>query len=265
MYDLFKRDITYLRISVTDKCNLRCFYCMPPEGVPLKKHEDFLSMEDIASIVKDSVHIGIRKVRLTGGEPLVKKGIVDLVGRIKTIPGIDTLGMTTNGVLLDQYGEDLRRAGLDSINISLDTLDPERYRYITRIGDIRHVLAGIDTAVKLGFSVKMNTVVMDDTPEEDLEALRNFCRDHGISLQLINHYSLTSEKIDKYRFDRPPDCRECNRIRLTADGFLKPCLHSNVEIPVDMHNIEKSLREAVLAKPERGIVCTNRSMVEIGG
>ncbi|MBN2050746.1 MAG: radical SAM protein [Spirochaetales bacterium] len=265
MFDSYKRDITYLRVSVTDKCNLRCVYCMPADGVPPRKHSDFLSLEEIASVVRASTELGFRKVRLTGGEPLVKKGIVDLVGMIKSIPAVQVLGMTTNGVLLETFAEDLRRAGLDSVNISLDTLDPDRYRAVTRGGDIRCTLEGIEAAVSVGFAVKINTVVMEDTPAEDIDALNDFCRSKALSLQLINHYSLTREKLDRYRFDRPPDCRTCNRIRLTADGYLKPCLHSNLEIPVDRNNIVQSLRETVSAKPERGMTCTNRSMMEIGG
>jgi len=265
MYDLYNREITYLRISVTDKCNLRCIYCMPAEGVPRKKHTDVLSLEAIAEIVKASAALGIRKVRLTGGEPLVKKGITDLMRMIKEVPGIQTLGMTTNGILITEFGKRLKEAGLDSMNISLDTLEPERYRKLTRLGDIRHVLAGIDEAIRLQFPVKINMVVLDDTSDGEVEDMMNFCRQRNIKLQLINHYFLEKEKLDNYTFDRPPDCRECNRIRLTADGFLKPCLHSNIEIPVDMDDITACLKAAILAKPERGQVCTNRSMVEIGG
>lgn len=265
MYDLYNREISYLRISVTDKCNLRCIYCMPAEGVPRKKHDDLLSLEAVTAIVKAAAALGIRKVRLTGGEPLVRKGITDLTRMIKEIPGIQSLGMTTNGILIEKFGQGLKDAGLDSMNISLDTLDPERYGKLTRLGDIRHVLAGIDEAIRLQFPVKINMVVLDDTSNREIEEMRNFCRQKNIKLQLINHYSLEKEKLDNYIFDRPPDCRECNRIRLTADGFLKPCLHSNIEIPVDMADITGSLKSAILAKPERGQVCTNRSMVEIGG
>ena len=265
MYDSYDRQIDYLRISVTDKCNLRCVYCMPAEGVPLRGHEEMLSFEQIRAVVRAGVGLGITKVRLTGGEPLVKRGIVGLVKTIREVPGLRHLGMTTNGVLLEPLAAALRQAGLDSLNISLDTLNPERYRALTRCGEITRVLAGIEAARVQGFPIKINTVVLNDTPAEEISALREFCSQRSLTLQLINHYSLTEEKMDHYKFDRPPDCSKCNRIRLLADGHLKPCLHSDHEIPLDFGDLEASLRRAILSKPERGSVCSQRSMMEIGG
>jgi cyclic pyranopterin phosphate synthase len=265
MFDSYDRPIDYLRISVTDKCNLRCRYCLPAEGVPHRDHEEFLSLETMAEVVRAGVRLGLTKVRLTGGEPLVKRGIVALVGMIRAVPGVRHIGMTTNGVLLPRYAGPLRRAGLDSLNVSLDTLDPARYRQITRVGDIAQVLAGIEAARSAGFPMKINMVVLEDTGEESIEAMRNFCRGKGLTLQLINHYALGEAKLDSYSFDRPPKCRSCNKIRLLADGTLKPCLHSNEEIQLDPEHIEESLRRTILAKPERGDACTNRPMVEIGG
>ena len=269
MFDSYDREINYLRISVTDKCNLRCRYCMPAEGVPHRSHEEFLSLEQMAAVVRVGVRLGLTKVRLTGGEPLVKRGIVELVRLIREVPGVRHLGMTTNGVLLPRYADSLRRAGLDSVNISLDTLDPERYREITRVGDIRHVLKGIEAARRAGFPIKINMVVLEDTGPEEIAAMRRFCERRpgakGLTLQLINHYELGEEKLDRYCFDRPPRCSACNKIRLLADGTLKPCLHSNEEIKLDPEHIEESLRRTIAAKPERGDVCTNRPMVEIGG
>jgi cyclic pyranopterin phosphate synthase len=265
MFDSFDRPIDYLRISVTDKCNLRCRYCMPAEGVPPRNHEEFLSLEQITEVVRVGVRLGLTKVRLTGGEPLVKRGIVELVRMIREVEGVRHLGMTTNGVLLSRYAGPLRRAGLDSLNVSLDTLDPDRYREITRVGDIGRVLAGIQAARAAGFPMKVNMVVLEDTGVEAIEAMRRFCVERGLTLQLINHYALGEEKLDNYSFDRPPRCRACNKIRLLADGTLKPCLHSNEEIRLDPEHIEESLKRTILAKPERGEVCTNRPMVEIGG
>lgn len=265
MYDSYNRRIDYLRISVTDKCNLRCRYCMPEEGVPVRRHEDFLSFEQITAVVRAAVRLGVTKVRLTGGEPLVKRGIVELVGMIRGVEGLRQLAMTTNGTLLTRYAAPLKAAGLDSLNISLDTLDAQRYRHLTRVGDIRLVLAGIDAAVAEHFPVKINMVVLADTSAREIEELRRFCSERGLTLQLINHYDLTSEKRDQYHYDRPPRCEECNRIRLLADGTLKPCLHSDEEIPVDLADIEGSLLRTVARKPERGSVCTGRSMMEIGG
>ena len=265
MYDSYNRRITYLRISVTDKCNLRCRYCMPEEGVPIRRHEEYLSFEQITAVVRSAARLGVTKVRLTGGEPLVKRGIVELVAMIRSVEGLHQLAMSTNGTLLTRYAGPLKAAGLDSLNISLDTLDPERYRRITRVGDIRQVLAGIDAAVAEGFPVKINTVVLEDTSESEIEQMRRFCSGKGLKLQLINHYDLSAEKSDDYRYDRPPRCEECNRIRLLADGLLKPCLHSDQEIPVDFEDIEGSLLETVARKPERGTACTVRGMMEIGG
>ncbi|MGD9001732.1 MAG: radical SAM protein, partial [Anaerolineae bacterium] len=148
--DAYNRPISYLRISVTDRCNLRCIYCMPEEGVPWRPHDAVLRYEEIEIIVRAAAELGISKVRLTGGEPLVRLGIVDLVRQIARIPGIDDLAMTTNGVLLARYVRDLVDAGLHRVNISLDTLDAERFRRITRCGDLADVLAGIEAAQQAG-------------------------------------------------------------------------------------------------------------------
>jgi cyclic pyranopterin phosphate synthase len=265
MQDSFNRRIDYLRISVTDKCNLRCRYCMPEEGVPIRSHEEFLSFEQITAVVRVAVKLGVTKVRLTGGEPLVKRGIVDLVRMLRAVEGLKHLAMTTNGILLTRYASGLRTAGLDSLNVSLDTLDPQAFLRLTRGGDIRHVLAGIDAAVAQIIPVKINMVVLEDTLEAEIARMRRFCEDRGLALQLINHFALAEEKINEYVYDRPPRCGECNRIRLLADGTLKPCLHSDREIPIDLDDIEASLLKTVSAKPARGRACTGRSMMEIGG
>ncbi len=266
MLDRFNREITYLRISVTDKCNLRCTYCMPAEGILLKKHKEIMSFEDIVKTAEAAAALGIKKIRLTGGEPLVRKGIVDLVEMLSKVEGIEHLAMTTNGFFLDTMAKPLRKAGLNSVNISLDTLDPGRYKKITRIGEISSALRGIEAAREAGFEkIKINMVVMNDTSDEEIRDLRAFCRDRGLILQMINHYELSQEKVNAYTYDRPPKCSVCNRIRLTADGFLKPCLHSNQEIPLNMEDLQESIKKAILDKPANGQVCTNRSMVEIGG
>lgn len=266
MLDQYNREIHYLRISITDKCNLRCTYCMPEEGVPFKPHSAIMSFEEIVKVVEAAAELGINKIRLTGGEPLVRKDVVKLVRMIKAVKGIAHLGMTTNGVLLDKLAQPLKDAGMDSVNISMDTLDPVRYKEITRIGDISYTLKGIDAAITAGFEkIKINVVVMDNTPDYEIKDMQNFCDEKGLTLQLINHYDLSSEKKNTYKFDRPPKCAICNRIRLTADGILKPCLHSNQEIPVNPDDIISSLKQTILDKPENGSVCTNRNMIEIGG
>lgn len=148
MYDRFNRSINYLRLSVTDRCNLRCRYCMPEEGIRLLKHEDILTFDEIVEFTQIAVDNGITKVRITGGEPLVRKGIVSLVEMIADVRSIDDLSMTTNGILLAQFADDLFKAGLQRINISLDTVDPEKYSFITRTGNLSDVFRGIDAAKK---------------------------------------------------------------------------------------------------------------------
>ncbi len=266
MRDTFDRNITYLRISVTDKCNLRCTYCMPPEGVPYVPHRKLLRHEEIVAIVTEAVALGITKVRLTGGEPLVRRGIVELVRMIAGIPGIELIAMTTNGVLLPQFARPLKEAGLDRLNISLDTLDPDRYRQITLGGSLPDAIAGIDAAIAAGFSgTKINMVVLDDTSEAEIDRIAEFCRARNLILQRIAEYNLDEAKRDFVGVERPLPCRECNRIRLLSDGTIKPCLHSNIEIPVQRDNIRESLIEAIRRKPEYGTVCNNRGMMQIGG
>lgn len=265
MRDSYGRDITYLRISVTDRCNLRCRYCMPEEGIPLLGHNDILSYERITEVAAAAIKIGVRKIRLTGGEPLARKGIVQLVKKLAAIPGVETLAMTTNGTLLSRYAGELADAGLDSVNVSLDTLNPERYEYLTRGGALQDALDGIDAALQVGLPVKINVVVMEDTSPEDLETLRDFAKSKRLALQTIAHYSLQEEKQDGGEFERPPPCHACNRLRLMANGKLRSCLHSDIDFDIDFNDIEKSLREAILAKPIRGAVSSTLSVGQIGG
>lgn len=265
MLDSFDRTIDYLRISVTDRCNLRCVYCMPAEGIPLLRHEDILSLEEIARVARAAVGLGIRKIRLTGGEPLVRKGILDLVSLLRPIPGLEILGMTTNGTLLATVASELKARGLDSVNISLDTLDPGRYSALTRGGRLTDALSGIDAAVRAGLPVKINTVVFDGDPEGDLERVAAFCEERGLRHQRIRQYDLAGLKQDQEDYERPPRCGDCNRIRLLADGSLKPCLHSDLSVPVDFSDIEESLRTCVRAKPGRGAACTTLAVGQIGG
>ena len=267
MLDTFNREISYLRISVTDRCNLRCIYCMPPEGIQKKEHIECLSFEQITAIAREAADLGITKIRLTGGEPLVRQGIVELVGMLRKIPGIEIIGMTTNGHLLTKYAASLKEAGLDSVNISLDTLDPERYAYLTRGGDIAKVFEGIDAALAAGFPIKLNMVISEETGAEELVEMEEYCLRKGIKLQKIKEYSLTSDKQlnDDFVYHRPPPCNKCNRIRLLSDGRLKPCLHSNQEIKVNLEDIKASLIETIQSKPRCGSTCDTRNMVEIGG
>lgn len=268
MFDKFNRQIDYLRISVTDRCNLRCTYCMPEEGIVSKSHQDILSYEKILEVVKEAIRLGIKKVRITGGEPLVRKGILFLVQQLKKLPGLEELTLTTNGVLLDKMAEPLKKTGLDRINISLDTLDPDKYKKLTRTGDIKNVLKGIDAVIKAGFkNTKINMVLIPGFNDNEVEAMRDFCQEKGFALQRINHYSLTDiESIDRtYVAERPLKCERCNRIRLTADGKLKPCLFSNIEIPLDFSNLKESLINAIQCKPESGTTNVSTQNWQIGG
>jgi cyclic pyranopterin phosphate synthase len=268
MYDRFNRQITYLRISVTDRCNLRCTYCMPEQGVEPKCHRDILSYEKMVDVAREAIALGIKKIRLTGGEPLVRKGVLFLVEQLKKLPGLEELTLTTNGVLLDKMAGPLKQAGIDRINISLDTLDPEKYKRLTRIGDIKHVLRGIDATIEAGFqNTKINMVLIPGFNDDEVESMQAFCREKGFVLQRINHYSLVNiDSIDRnYTAERPLECSECNRIRLTADGKLKPCLFSDLEIPLDFDNLGESLIKAIQSKPESGTCNFTRQNWQIGG
>lgn len=266
--DPHNRAITYLRISVTDMCNFRCTYCMPAEGVELKPRSAILRYEDILTIVAEAAHLGVTKIRLTGGEPLVKRDIEFLVGGIAQTPGVEEVCMTTNGALLTpRKARALKEAGLTRVNVSLDTLDRERFQATTRVDGLDDVLRGVEAAVEAGLvPVKINMVVFADTSEGDIAAMRDFCASRDLRLQTINHFSLENRRHGQaYVADRPPPCAQCNRLRLTADGYLKPCLFSEHEIKVDMANIRGSILAAVQAKPRSGEACRNRAMSQIGG
>ncbi len=318
MKDRIGRKINYLRLSVTDLCNLRCRYCMPAEGIEKKEHEGILSYEALCEIVEEAAKMGIEKVRITGGEPLVRKGIVDFVRRVKSIPGISTLSMTTNAILLARYADELADAGLDRVNISLDSLHPMRYEAMTRGGHLEDALNGIEAAKKAGLTpVKINTVLIKGFNDDEIDRFIAFSRD-GVEVRFIELMPIgeaASWSVDRFlsgkalldgredlvasdsvgdgpaRYYEKKDgtgrvglidpisdhfCATCNRIRLTADGRLKPCLHDNREINIakavgDIEEIRWSLARAILDKPERhliddpGFVPITRDMYKIGG
>jgi cyclic pyranopterin phosphate synthase len=268
MYDLYNREITYLRISVTDRCNLRCRYCMPAEGITLREHSEIISYEDIEKIAREAVALGITKIRLTGGEPLVRKGILVLVKKLKQIDGLSELTITTNGVLLKQYARGLKDAGMDRINVSLDTIDLVKYAEITRGGDLKAVLEGIDEVNSAGFlNTKLNMVLIPGFNEGEIKEMESFCRKKGLILQKINHYSLSDYKSisSKYEAERPLACTQCNRLRLMSNGRLRPCLFSDIEIPIDMNDIRGSIEKTVLGKPKNGSFNLSRGNWQIGG
>lgn len=266
MLDLFDRDITYLRISVTDRCDLRCLYCMPQEGINLIRHEDILSYDEIVEVVKASVKFGVNKIKITGGEPLARKGIENLVSALAAIPGIKDLGMTTNGTMLEKYSFILKNAGLMRVNVSLDTLDPEEYAKITRGGDIYRVLRGIDMARLAGLEpVKINSVIFGNDEEEKKEKLRNFAKENGLSIRFISKMNLQNGEYSVVDGGSGGNCRICNRIRLTANGFIKPCLFSDDEFNVRTLGPEQAILKAISVKPEKGTKSYKRDFYNIGG
>ncbi|RQW06476.1 GTP 3',8-cyclase MoaA, partial [candidate division KSB1 bacterium] len=318
------------RISVTDRCNLRCVYCMPQEGIQTCAHDDILRYEEIEMVVRAAARLGIHKVRLTGGEPLARLGLADLVRMLVRVPGIDDLSMTTNGTLLARHAKELAAAGLNRVNISLDTLKPERFAQITRCGKLQDALAGIDAAHRAGLEpVKINAVVMGGLNDDEVVDLARKSITDGWHVRFIewmpvaipvesvetgwsNRVVTAAEIRDRIeaalgalepartangagpaKYYRLPGaagtvglitpisehfCAGCNRLRLTADGQLRPCLLSDAEIDLRMplrrgagvDEIEALLRQGIAAKPLRHRLAEcerveNRVMAQIGG
>jgi len=266
MYDSFNRHITYLRISVTDRCNLACRYCMPEQVKGASAGNKILEFEEIADIIRTLTPLGINKIRLTGGEPLVRKDLDELLAMISGIEGIRQITMTTNGLLLPTLAQRLASAGLDRVNISLDTLDPERYRWITRGGDIRKVKKGIEAAISAGLNpVKINCVITPDTTSMEVENLKEFSRFHGLDLRFIRQMNLVSGKFWKVEGGEGGHCLKCNRIRLTADGRFIPCLFSDKEFGIKEYGIRGAFKLAIREKPEKGRVNSRSTFYGIGG
>jgi len=266
MIDPFGRKINYLRISVTDRCNLRCRYCMPVSGVKLLPHEDILSFEEIVEVVRIAVKMGITKVRLTGGEPLVRRGIVELVRMLAAVEGVEDLAMTTNGILLARYASALARAGLHRVNVSLDTTDAERYRELTRGGDVRDVLAGIDAALSARLRpVKLNCVVGARSDGADAESVKRFAREKGLQARIIRMMDFASGRFSVVEGGSGGDCPRCNRLRLSCEGGVRPCLFSDLSFSVRELGPEEALQRAVIEKPRAGGPCNHAWMHGIGG
>ena len=243
MIDRCGRNIDYLRISVTDRCNLRCIYCMPEEGVQHVERSLILQEEEILRICRVMAELGIRKIKLTGGEPLVRPRMPQLVEKLKNMPGIEKVTLTTNGVLLKDQMSDFARAGLDGLNISLDTLDEACSRRITRRDELGRTLEGISEAMKYPeISLKINCVPLG-IPEQDLCRVALFARDHKVHVRFIEMMPIgmgkefhgvseeellriLGEKLPRFSpyVGEPLGNGECNRIRLTSQGFLKTCL-----------------------------------------
>ena len=317
MIDKLGRDITYLRISLTDKCNLRCRYCMPEEGVCKRSHHEMMNEDEVVTAVEVAASLGIHKIRLTGGEPLVKRNIVSICRRVAAVEGIREVCLTTNGILLPELAKQLKEAGVKRLNLSLDTLDPQKYAYITRIGKLEQFRAGLEAALEVGFDkVKINAVLIGGFNDDEIETLANLTMEYPVDMRFIelmpiqDHdefgesayvpYSKVLEKLPDavpvakdggvaklYRLPGAKGniglispisahfCSECNRLRLTADGKLKPCLHSGDEYSIkglDKAGMKAVFEQSIWNKPawHGDLDAVNRSkagrnMNEIGG
>jgi len=266
MFDRFDRNINYLRISVTDRCNLRCTYCMPADGVPLLHHSDILTYDEILGVARIAVGFGINKIRITGGEPLVRKGLPDLVSMIASLPEITDLSMTTNGVLLERYAKELKDAGLHRVNVSLDTTNPERYREITRVGDIVSVFDGIDAALEAGLTpLKLNCVVRNSPEEPDARLVGEYGKLKGLEVRYIPEMDLETGYFRGVIGGDGGNCESCNRLRLTSNGLIKPCLFSNAGYSVRELGAAEAIRLALNNKPECGTINTTGEFFNLGG
>jgi GTP 3',8-cyclase len=266
MQDRFQRSIDYLRISITDRCNLRCVYCMPADGIKLIPHADVLSFEEITEFTRCAVEMGIRQVRLTGGEPLVRKGAVSLVAMLAEIPGIRDLSMTTNAILLERFAAALKHAGLHRVNISLDTVDADEYRALTRGGDIREVFRGIEAARQAGLiPIKVNCVVKASPEEPAALEVRRFCAAQGLIVRFIDEMDIEEGRYGTVHGGSGGDCARCNRLRLTSDGWLKPCLFNDIAFNIRRMTYRDALRAAIEQKPECGDRSTSHKFYNIGG
>ncbi|MEW9700557.1 GTP 3',8-cyclase MoaA [Paenibacillus sp. SI8] len=330
LVDRFGRMHDYLRISVTDRCNLRCVYCMPEEGMEFEPEDRLLSFEEITEVVRVLAGLGVRKLRLTGGEPLVRKNLEQLIGMLSQIPGIEDIALTTNGIFFASRAEKLRAAGLTRVNISLDSLKADRFSLITRGGDIRRVLESIEAAYRVGITpIKLNVVLMKGINDDEIEDFLQMTIDRAIQVRFIEYMPIGHQDENwKARYlplttvlDRCAEkgwlavpseavygngpaqsfkiegalgsfglihpisdhfCETCNRLRITADGNVKPCLYWSDEFNVrkyigDDKAVEDLFFRALDIKPqnhemaqalmnqEQSHTPTLRRMSQIGG
>lgn len=319
MLDNFGRNVNYIRVSLTDRCNLRCLYCMPEKGINKLKHEDILRYEEVINIIKTFAKLGGKKVRYTGGEPLILKDIDYLIAQTAKISGIEDISITTNGTLLYDMADELKKAGLKRVNISIDSLKPEKYSHITRGGDLNKVLLAVEKCMQIGISpVKINVVLIKGINDDEVGDFIRLTKDLPLHVRFIElmpmgegakyyeHGRMSSDEIiikfpqlislhDKHQstakmyklknskgkvgFITPMSCKfcsDCNRIRLTSVGTIKPCLHSSEEINIKAYLendvlLETALRSAILGKPEEHHLVDERAsrslkmMYQIGG
>lgn len=330
MKDGLRRSIEYLRISVTDRCNLRCRYCMPEHGVEKLHHADILSYEEILRVVEVLATLGIKKVRITGGEPLIRAGVAELVWRIKNVRGIEQVMLTTNGVLLPNFAAELAAAGLDGVNVSLDTLRDDTFLFLARRPNFSRVQAGIEALKKSGLkNIKLNCVPLAGVNDDDIVPLAGMARDYPMKVRFIELMPIGTafasglrgiamakvrRRIETVygelrpipnadrlsgpaRYFAPPNfagavgfidalehkfCAECNRIRLTAEGFLKLCLNARTGIDVRKilraggsdEELAAAIERAISEKPREHFfqqknaasqVRDTRQMYQVGG
>ena len=315
MKDKFGREIDYLRVSVTDKSNLRCIYCMDEKDNSFLKNDEKLTDDEIYRIVKESSKLGIKKVRITGGEPLVRPDLVKLVSKINSIPGIEEIYLTTNGILLADMIDELAVNGLKGVNISLDSLKEERFNKLTRLGKLNKVLESIDKAIALGIKVKLNTVIVNDINKDEIIDFVNLTKEKEIDVRFIelmpigiaiNYKGATNEDVLKVISENYSDyeevvrsksggpasyiklknakgkigfisaisncfCEECNRIRLTPEGFLKQCLHfdygvdlkSKLRSGISDEELRKLIYDNIYHKPEKHLFLEKSDHKEI--
>ncbi|MGD0153323.1 MAG: GTP 3',8-cyclase MoaA [Thermacetogeniaceae bacterium] len=326
MEDRFGRTIDYLRISITDRCNLRCLYCMPPEGIKVKPRAEIMRFEELLQVAGVALQLGISKFRLTGGEPLLRRGVIPFIQALALLPGVADLALTTNGVLLSRMNEQLWEAGVRRLNISLDTLDPVQFRQMTRGGDFCQVWDGIMGALDTGFQpVKLNVVALNHFNDQEWVQFARLTRVYplhvrfieimpvGMSWEMAGRYFASGaqvrERIEQALGTLNPAeavasngpassyqlsgakgtigfidavsshfCSRCNRLRLTADGKLRPCLHDQHEVELlqairsgaSDAELQDLFRAALLLKPANyteatGAPANGRGMCQIGG
>lgn len=312
MEDQFGREISYLRISVTDRCNFRCKYCMGEDGIKLLRHEDILTFEEIVETAQIMAGLGIKKIRLTGGEPFARRGVMDLIKKLSEIPEIEDFAITTNGSMVYDKLESLKEYGISRINFSLDTLDREKFELITGADQLEEVKRTISKAIELDFKVKVNVVLIKGFNDKEIGDFLALTENNDIEVRFIelmpigadldfdrNNYKANDNILDGYRkkdlgFDGVARifaieghkgrvglisplshkfCKDCNRIRLTADGKLKACLHSREEISIKGLSLEekkKVIEESIYRKPKSHRISdlgseSVRTMSSIGG
>lgn len=294
MIDQYGRSITYMRISVTELCNLRCRYCMPAEGICKKKHDEMLTEDEMIQAVEAAASLGITKLRITGGEPLIKKNIVSICRRAARVPGIREVCLTTNGILLPELAAPLKEAGVSRLNLSIDTLHPDKYAYITRMGKLEDFWRGFHAALDAGFAkIKLNAVLVGGFNDDEIVPLAELTKQYPVDMRFIEmmpmydsgdfgsgSYIPYTRVLDvlPHAVPVPKDgsvaklyrlpgamgniglispisahfCAECNRIRLTADGKVKPCLHSHDEYALkglSPEGMREQLERAIWGKP----------------